>query len=220
MFAAKVNPSGMGGGSRNRRRMSFGLSAARPGITMDSIEEGGDGGGKKGCCTKASFWKRHVYSMGAIGLVVAYFLGKITFAMKQLLQPHVFPASYPTLNHCLCNFVSLYAISFFRLLSGGTIYPLQKFNSSLARDILNRGQTCSVFCVPKVPKKETRIVNMEVRVCVCVCVCARGRGRGEGESLALHSFPCLLAFVDNYARCFCKRMPTLLHCIFVTPTLT
>eukprot|EP00729_Bicosta_minor_P015633 gene15633-28951_t len=74
MFAAKVNPSGMGGGSRNRRRMSFGLSAARPGITMDSIEEGGDGGGKKGCCTKASFWKRHVYSMGAIGLVVAYFL--------------------------------------------------------------------------------------------------------------------------------------------------
>ena len=94
MFAAKVNPSGMGGGSRNRR-ISFGLSAARPGITMDSIEEGGDGGGKKGCCTKVSFWKRHVYSMGATGLVVAYFLGKITFAMKQLLQPHFSPHHTP-----------------------------------------------------------------------------------------------------------------------------
>ena len=81
MFAAPVNPAGMG----RKRKMSFGLSPKSLGrgpernITLDSLEKNGDGSASKngGCCYKlTSVYQHNKYSLGGFFLVFSYFLGK------------------------------------------------------------------------------------------------------------------------------------------------
>lgn len=81
LAASKISPMGMPQRKQRSRRMSFGLSdMANGNITMDSIEGGDDfnqASGNGGCFGKVKrVYTDYMYLLGAVLLLLLYFLGK------------------------------------------------------------------------------------------------------------------------------------------------